>query len=100
MKLIAKEGQTYKIQTSNLGANADTYLYLYAPDGTTLLAANDDFNGTLASQIEWTAPADGTYYLQVKQWNPSLGGCGTSYTVGIGGIGTDQLNIYLPVVVR
>jgi len=95
--LVAQQGRTYKIQTSNLGPTADTYLYLYGSDGTTLLASNDDFNGTLASQIEWTAPADGTYYIQVKQWNPSLGGCGTGYTIGTGGV---QPAIYLPLVIR
>lgn len=97
VKLDAKQGQTYTIQTSSLGPNADTYLYLYGPDGTTLLASNDDFGGSLSSQIEWTAPADDTYYLQIKQWNPSSGGCGTGYTIGAGGI---QPAVFLPVIVR
>lgn len=95
VKLIAMQGQTYKIQTSNLGPNSDTYMYLYGPDGVTLLASNDDFNGTLASHIKWTAPADGTYYIQVKQWNPSLGGCGTSYTLTL-----FDNNVFLPIVSR
>lgn len=97
VKLFAKQGQTHKIQTSNLGPNSDTYLYLYGPDGTTLLASNDDYGESLASQIEWTAPSDGTYYIQVKQWNPSLGGCGMGYNIGTGGV---QTAIYLPLVIR
>ena len=73
----------YTIRTENLGPGADTYLYLYDTDGTTLLAANDDYSGTLASQITWQAPADGTYYVQAKHWNPNVGGCGTNYDFSV-----------------
>jgi YD repeat-containing protein len=34
----------------------DTKLYLYAPDGVTQLAYNDDFNGTLFSKVIYTLP--------------------------------------------
>ena len=71
----------YIIETTDLGPAADTYLYLYDTDATTLLAANDDYGGSLASRIEWTAPVTGTYYLLVKHWSPSAGGCGTGYTL-------------------
>jgi len=98
---VAQQGHSYKIQTSGLGPDADTYLYLYAPDGITLLESNDDYGGSLESQLEWTAPADGVYFIRIKQWNPSLGGCGTSYTIGMS---VDQpvienTFIYLPFVV-
>lgn len=73
----------YTIQTSNLGPAADTYLYLYDTDGATLLAANDDYGGSLASQIEWTAPVSGTYYILVKHWNPNVGGCSTNYDLQV-----------------
>ena len=74
-------GVTYVVSTSELAPSADTYLYLYDQDGATLLAANDDSNGTLASQIEWTAPIAGTYFALVKHWNPNAGGCGTTYSL-------------------
>lgn len=83
MRGMAKAGQTYVIATSNLGPNADTYLYLYDTDGQTLLAANDDHGGTLASRIVWECPATGTYYVVVKHWNPNVSGCGTSYDVSV-----------------
>ena len=37
MSFAAVEGTTYTLKTSGLGAIADTYLYLYGKDGTTLL---------------------------------------------------------------
>ena len=37
IKFDAQEGITYTLQTSILGAQADTYLYLYDQDGITLL---------------------------------------------------------------
>jgi hypothetical protein len=80
---VAEAGREYVITTNDLDLNADTYLYLYDTDGTTLLAANDDYGGTLASQIAWTPTAPGTYYVVVKHWNPNVGGCGTTYTLSL-----------------
>jgi hypothetical protein len=99
MKLAAKQGQVYRIVTSSLGPNADTYLYLFDQDGTTLLASNDDSDGSLASKIEWVAPADGTYYILVKHWNPSSGGCGTSYSIRMEE-GMKGNSTYLPIIIR
>ena len=97
-RFTAQAGVTYTIRTSGLGPAADTYLYLYGPDGTTLLAANDDYGGTLASQIEWTALAAGTYYLLVRHWNPNVGGCGTGYDLEVGHALANK--VYLPSVMR
>ncbi len=79
----AQKGITYTLTTSNLGPNANTVLNLYAADGVTLLASNDDYNGTPASQIIWRAPASGTYYAQVTDWSPYAGGCGTTYSLSV-----------------
>jgi hypothetical protein len=86
VRFEAQAGLSYVIHTANLGPAADTYLYLYGVDRTTLLASNDDqlatdddTEHTLASRIEWTAPASGTYYVQVQHWNPNIQGCGTKY---------------------
>jgi len=83
VKFTATSGITHVIQTSNLGPNADTQLYLYDADGTTLLASNDDYGSTLASRIDWKAPAGGTYYVMSKHWNPNTGGCGSTYDLSI-----------------
>ncbi|RLB22987.1 MAG: hypothetical protein DRG71_06515 [Deltaproteobacteria bacterium] len=93
----AVEGQHYIIQTENVGDYADTVLYLYGTDGSTLLDFNDDFEGLgWASRVEWTAPADGTYYVMVKHWDEYAYGCETVYTLSVG----SGYEIYLPLVLR
>lgn len=98
VSFTAQGGLTYTLRTSNLGPAADTYLYLYDTDGTTLLASNDDANGSLASQIDWTAPMTGTYYALVQHWNPNVGGCGTTYDLVVRRALTNKVN--LPLVRR
>jgi hypothetical protein len=98
VRFVAQQGVRYTLSTSNLGVSADTYLYLYGPDGVTLLASNDDEGGSLASQVRWVAPANGTYYLLVKHWNPNVSGCGTSYTLLVQ-VGTDY-QVFLPLMQR
>lgn len=83
LSFSAQAGMVYTLRTSQLGPEADTYLYLYDTDASTLLASNDDSNGTLASEIIWTAPASGVYYMLVRHWNPNAGGCGNGYTVSL-----------------
>jgi len=96
-KFDARAGVAYTLQTSNLNASADTYLYLYDTDGANLLAANDDYGGTLASRITWQAPADGTYYVMAKHWNPNVGGCGTSYDLSVTLLGDFEPNCIVDV---
>jgi len=59
--------------TTVLGTLPDSILGLFAPDGTTLLAVNDDANGTLASQINYLITTAGTYYLAVVGFGGSTG---------------------------
>jgi hypothetical protein len=99
IRFQATEGITYTISTSNLGERADTYLTLYDMDGTTVITTSDDYDLSFASQIVWQAPETGTYYAQVKQWNPAVGGCGTTYDLSIVPSASDQL-IYLPMIRR
>lgn len=97
LRFEAKRDQTYIISTSNLGTNADTYLYLFDQDGISLLASNDDYGNDLSSRIEWKAPQDRNYFILVNQWNPSSGGCGTSYVISLQEEGN---SIYLPLIVK
>ena len=95
-KFSASQGSNYTISTSDLGPAADTYLYLYDTDGTTLLASNDDFGGSLGSQIQWSAPVAGTYYVMVKHWNPNVAGCSTTYTLNL----APMYTIFAPGIFR
>ena len=89
VKFNAVSGHDYEIGTrllndinqSDTAAN-DTLLYLYATDGVTQLSFNDDVGYTTwyqgyyyyrESLINWTAPADGAYYVQELQWGPTAG---------------------------
>ncbi len=47
-------------------AGADTVIYLADRDGVSIIDFNDDIEGSLDSQIRFTPPADGFYYLQIK----------------------------------
>jgi murein DD-endopeptidase MepM/ murein hydrolase activator NlpD len=94
----AEEGKTYWITTGNLGAAADTYLYLYDNDTVTLLASNDDYANSLASRIEWTAPASALYYARVIGWNPNVQGCGTGYDLSLSYALKNK--VYLPLIRR
>jgi subtilisin family serine protease len=77
-KFQAVAGRTYVISTQ-LGTLSNSALCLYGPDGTTLLARNSGSGASLASQITWTAPAGGTYYLAVAaNGNSSTGSYGLS----------------------
>ena len=63
----AVQGETYMIETE-LGSLEDSILNLYATDGNTKIAENDDderTNNRLASYMEWTCPLTGTYYAEV-----------------------------------
>lgn len=76
----ATAGTTYTISTSALGVNADTHLYLY-DDSLTSLANNDNAKpNVLNSEIVWTAPANGTYYIRVFN---SGRGADTGYTLNL-----------------
>jgi Tol biopolymer transport system component len=97
IKFDVQADTTYVLRTFDLGPAADTYLYLYDTDGATLLASNDDYGGSLASQLEWTAPLTGAYYVLVQHWNPNVGGCGTAYTLELS---EREYNVFLPLVVR
>jgi putative cell wall-binding protein/5-hydroxyisourate hydrolase-like protein (transthyretin family) len=79
VSVSAVQGTRYVMQTGDLDpASNDTVLELYASDGTTLLARNDDFGFSYASRIAWRAPSTGTYYLKVL---PRHGGINGRYSL-------------------
>ena len=63
-RMRAEEGAEYRIATHLFGL-PDTVMHLYAPDGTTELAENDDASDGRNSEIEWTCPHVGTYFIVV-----------------------------------
>ena len=82
----ARAGETYLLETTDLGAQADTWLSLHhAEDCGTSLAENDDiaWPANLASRLVWTVPADGVYCVLIRSWNWQVYGPETGYTLAI-----------------
>src|SRR5439155_23786001 len=63
-------GQTITI-TATGGGSLDTYLNVYDPTGSTILASNDDIvNGVNQdSRLTFTASSAGTYFIDVASWH-------------------------------
>jgi len=79
-------GQTYVLETGNLGPQGDTLLALFAAtDCATPLAENDDINypHDMASRIVWTAPTNGVYSALVRSYDWRVYGPGTDYTLRV-----------------
>jgi hypothetical protein len=69
-KLQVNTAATYRMKTTKYGSvSSDTYLHLYDHNFTEI-ASNDDYNGTLYSQIDRYL-AKGDYYIVVRGygWN-------------------------------
>jgi hypothetical protein len=85
----AVAGAAYTLETSALRGDANTTLTLLAPDGVTVLAANDDRSPTdKSSLISYTATAPGRLILRSAH-GPGLGIYG-SYDLRISGIAAGQ----------
>ena len=76
-------GRTVVIETYNLSQGLDTILELRRstdPDAASpddpVVARNDDFGGSLASQIVWTCEEEGEYYVTISTFGLSSGTCG------------------------
>ena len=64
----ATQGQTYQIETYDLGPESDTALALYDMDGETVLLTDDDGGEEPgASLLRWTAPASGPYFCRAYE---------------------------------
>jgi len=66
----ATAGHIYTIETSGLDQNSDTIMYLLDPSVTTILEFDDDGGDGLASRITWAAGSSGTYFVDVRHYDP------------------------------
>jgi C1A family cysteine protease len=85
LKFNATKGNSYTIETSELGDESDTYLYLYDTDGTTEIDHDDDSGSGigLASKIAWNCSISGTYYVMVRHFSSSAFGPETRYNISV-----------------
>jgi hypothetical protein len=77
-----KSGTTYKISVTNPGPRCDASIRIFGSDGTTPMTDEmDDYLPGEAEYLEWTCPADGVYYMRIRQGSGSenIYGSGTQY---------------------
>jgi YVTN family beta-propeller protein len=105
------------METKNLTGGTDTVMYLYAPDGTTLLDCNDDKGQAdclaaatagsklglsvdeRASRIVYSFSKAGQYLLKVKDFDPLAYGSLRKYDVQISGGAPFTKKLSLPVII-
>lgn len=92
----ASTGREYRISTDNLANGVDTIIELYETDGISVLATNDNFGASLASDLTWITPTTGTYFIRVSKGFISNYGCDASYEIGI----AEKVFSYLPLITR
>jgi hypothetical protein len=64
------------------GSKLDSYLTLYAADGSTVLAENDDDALTHDAKLGYILKTTGVYYLKVSAWDgPTVGGSDYFYAL-------------------
>lgn len=101
IRISAQARHEYVFETLNLNY-ADTVLRLYATDGTTMLAMNDDSTvnneHTLASRITWNAPSSGTYYIKVTNFQNLRAGNDLTYSFRLTDNGITTSFVYIPLV--
>jgi serralysin len=78
-------GQTYSFAITGTGTDnaIDTYLRLYAANGTTLLAENDDGLPNLNSAFTYTATTTGTFYIDASNYQGPPGPSGLPGQYGL-----------------
>src|SRR3989339_255232 len=97
LKFNATVGSKYLVKTSNLTGGADTTLYVYSTDATTLAGCNDDtsWSSDQTSSVLFIPNSNGTYYLKILDFNGSFSG--DSYQIGVLKIGSLQSYLISPV---
>ena len=89
--LEAAQGVTYTISTQNLSGGANTVLNLYDVDTLTPLVSNDDAGGGPASELVWTAPYTGTFFVEVVSAPGGTTDCSATYELTIATIPGDVI---------
>ncbi len=91
--LTAGQFLSVDVDAAQVGSPLDPTLELIAPDGTTSLAFNDDFDG-FDSRISYRVPQSGRYYVLIRAFG-ATGGPGLTYVINFGKVicpvvGTEQ----------
>jgi hypothetical protein len=85
MRIEASLGNTYVIETFDLGIDVDPILHLLDEEGNELATDNNgrDEEEVGADRLRWTARADGSLYVLVHDSRDDTEGPGTQYWVSL-----------------
>jgi subtilisin-like proprotein convertase family protein len=86
----ATSGTSYRFETT-LNTLNDSTISLFATDGTTELAFDDDGGSGLASRVDWTAPSSGTYFVKVAGFGSAFGTYSLAASINGPGSGSSSL---------
>jgi len=79
----AAQGVTYLIETSNLGQEVDTVVFLYDEDGEELAQDDDGADEPRASRITWAAEQTGTLHIMVHDYKDNRAGPAMEYDLSV-----------------
>lgn len=82
------------VDAAAAGSPLDAVLVLFAPNGTTVLASNDEYDG-LDPRISYRVPVSGRYFVTIVAFGGMVGGPELTYAINFGkvvcaGVGTEQ----------
>ena len=83
VRFSIEAGYLYRIETHHLATNADTLVYLYAANCSSLLAMDDNGGTGLGSLVEYMAPQTGVRYVEVAPASPARTGPHSDYQLSI-----------------
>ena len=84
VRFYAEQGDIVRIETFNLGPEADTYVELFRDDGTTLIDENDNLDPwTPGSMLDWTVDTTGFFLVRVTVADESGFGPGAYYDLRV-----------------
>jgi uncharacterized repeat protein (TIGR02543 family) len=94
MKVSLTSGTTYTFITEAGDSSADTYLYLFDPDGSVIDQNDDIGSGNYYSKITYTATETGYYYLLVADYYSCYGDYNIYYDEGTFGPSYGATSLY------
>ena len=79
----SEEGVTYLVETSHLGEDIDTLVFLYNKDSEELARDDDGGEESRASNITWTAQDTGTVYVMARDYKDDRASPNMEYSVSV-----------------
>lgn len=76
-------GDSLRLSTESVDLASSALLTLYEPDGTTFIGEARPTSVDGSASLDWTVPADGTYYIKLTPFASRITGSDTEYNVTI-----------------